>query len=315
MASQHYIAFSDRISGLGHIDAAPYGCSKLQSSLCKYNCACTGGAAAQQMLTYAAEAAAAGHIADLSNVKNDKVWVMSGGADTIVNHTVGATAADLYSRMGASVAFHIVPDAEHAFVTDTNNSGVANSCGYLGAPFINDCGYDMAGAIFTHLLGPLKPRAPFVLGHVRRLQQSAYFPQSAEGKRYTPAQMAMSDFAYAYVPGRCGNNSAGMTRESRQSCQVHVMYHGCDSSADIVWPIPVRSIGMSIVEHAGFNEHAEANDIVVLYPQAHMTDCWDWDGEFPAPLTQGYDTRKSTQIGVVNRMVDDIMKWLQDGDQ
>jgi hypothetical protein len=44
------------------------------------------------------------------------------------------------------------------------------------------------------------------------------------------------------------------------------MYHGCDSSADF------NEIGLSIVEHAGFNEHAEANSIVILYPQAHYTD-------------------------------------------
>ena len=137
MASQHFVTFSDRITGLGHIDAAPYGCSKLQSEGCKYNCACKGDAAVSRMLTYAQGSADAGRIAPLSHVKAARVWVMSGGSDTIVNHTVGAAAADLYRRMGADVIFHIVPDAEHAFVTDSNGSGVANACGFLGAPFIN----------------------------------------------------------------------------------------------------------------------------------------------------------------------------------
>ena len=137
MASQHFVTFSDRITGLGHIDAAPYGCSKLQSEGCKYNCACKGDAAVARMLTYAQGSADAGRIAPLSHVRAARVWVMSGGADTIVNHTVGAAAADLYRRMGADVIFHIVPGAEHAFVTDSNSSGVANPCGYLGAPFIN----------------------------------------------------------------------------------------------------------------------------------------------------------------------------------
>jgi len=137
MASQHFVTFSDRITGLGHIDAAPYGCSKLQNKGCKYNCACKGDAAVARMLTYAQGSADAGRIAPLSHVKAARVWVMSGGADTIVNHTVGAAAADLYRRMGADVIFHIVPGAEHAFVTDSNSSGVANPCGFLGAPFIN----------------------------------------------------------------------------------------------------------------------------------------------------------------------------------
>lgn len=314
MASQHYVAFSDRVTGLGHIDAAPYGCSKLQSSNCKYNCACTDESAVKQMLAYATESAAAGRVAALSHVKDAPVWVMSGGADTIVNHTVGAAAANLYRAMGADVVFHIVPGAEHAFVTDTNRSGVANACGFLGAPFINDCDYDMAGAIFTHLLGPLKPRIPFVSTHVHTVHQSAYFPKQAVGNRqYTPTEMGMSDTAYLYVPARCGSGPAA-TNESRRACRIHVMYHGCDSSADITWPFPLRPIATSIVDHAGFNEHAEANDIVVLYPQAHSTDCWNWDGEFPRPLTKDYDTRVSVQINVVNRMVDDIAGALLGGD-
>ena len=92
-------------------------------------------------------------------------------------------------------------------------------------------------------------------------------------------------------------------------------YHGCDSSADITWIAPPQQhpIGLSIVEHAGFNEHAEANDIVVLYPQAHATDCWDWDGGFPAPLSKNYDTRASVQIATVNRMVDAVAAALKTG--
>ena len=92
-------------------------------------------------------------------------------------------------------------------------------------------------------------------------------------------------------------------------------YHGCDSSADITWIAPPQQhpIGLSIVEHAGFNEHAEANDIVTLYPQAHAEDCWNWDGEFPAPLSKNYDTRASVQIATVNRMVNAVAAALKTG--
>lgn len=32
MASQHFMAFSDTVVGLGHLQAAPYGCSKQLAS-------------------------------------------------------------------------------------------------------------------------------------------------------------------------------------------------------------------------------------------------------------------------------------------
>ena len=107
-------------------------------------------------------------------------------------------------------------------------------------------------------------------------------------------------------------------RTSAAQAETHrgsFRYHGCDSSADITWIAPPQQhpIGLSIVEHAGFNEHAEANDIVTLYPQAHAEDCWNWDGEFPAPLTKGYDTRASVQIATVNRMVDAVAAALRAG--
>ena len=49
---------------------------------------------------------------------------------------------------------------------------------------------------------------------------------------------------------------------------------------------------------------------MILYPPAHQNDCWNWDGEFPALLTNDYDTRVGAQIGVVNRIVDDIESTL-----
>jgi poly(3-hydroxybutyrate) depolymerase len=42
MASQHAIAYSDRIAGLGHYQAAPWGCSHLIDSTENYNEACVG---------------------------------------------------------------------------------------------------------------------------------------------------------------------------------------------------------------------------------------------------------------------------------
>ena len=81
---------------------------------------------------------------------------------------------------------------------------------------------------------------------------------------------------YAYVPEACARDGG---------CRLHVAFHGCLQNAD--------SIGDAFIRGAGYNEWAEANRIVVLYPQAAaVTDrvagvrldwpnprgCWDWWG-------------------------------------
>ena len=56
-------------------------------------------------------------------------------------------------------------------------------------------------------------------------------------------------------------------------CPLHVAFHGCLQS--------LGKINTTFVEHAGYNAWAEANGIVVLYPQAtanalNPKGCWDW---------------------------------------
>lgn len=60
-------------------------------------------------------------------------------------------------------------------------------------------------------------------------------------------------------------------------CSVHVALHGCQQSAAVM--------GETFARHTGYNEWAESNDIIVLYPQVepvrHGLDdnplaSWDW---------------------------------------
>jgi len=127
---------------------------------------------------------------------------------------------------------------------------VCHACGYLGSPFINNCGFDMAGAVFAHLLGRLSPRGDNILSHIIEVDQQQFFPPDT-----TPEALGMSTTAFAYVPASC---SASASAESRQRCRIHVMYHGCWSSFES----PAK---MGIVRHAGFNAWAESNGIVVYY--------------------------------------------------
>ena len=92
---------------------------------------------------------------------------------------------------------------------------VCHACGYLGSPFINNCGFDMAGAVFAHLLGRLSPRGDNILSHIIEVDQQQFFPPDT-----TPEALGMSTTAFAYVPASC---SASASAESPQRCRIHVM--------------------------------------------------------------------------------------------
>mmetsp|Transcript_10392 Transcript_10392/g.19898 ORF Transcript_10392/g.19898 Transcript_10392/m.19898 type:complete len:90 (+) Transcript_10392:887-1156(+) len=62
------------------------------------------------------------------------------------------------------------------------------------------------------------------------------------------------------------------------------------------------------VQHTGLNEYADANSIVILYPQATTTvlnpkGCWDWWG-YAGP---GYASQLGVQMATVKAMLDSVM--------
>ena len=90
-------------------------------------------------------------------------------------------------------------------------------------------------------------------------------------------------------------------------CRLHVAFHGCQQNAD--------TIGDAFIRGAGYNEWAEANRIVVLYPQAaaladrvagvrldwpNPRGCWDWWGFTGADFAR----KSGPQISAVDSMID-----------
>jgi hypothetical protein len=67
------------------------------------------------------------------------------------------------------------------------------------------------------------------------------------------------------------------------------------------------SVGLQYVEHSGYIEWAESNNIIVLFPQTVATDmpynpegCFDWWG-YTDPFT--YVLRSGVQMATVHNMV------------
>lgn len=99
------------------------------------------------------------------------------------------------------------------------------------------------------------------------------FDQSIFVNASAPMGTGVGPTGYIYVPAGC-NATAGGTA----SCRLHISWHGCNQGAS--------AIGETFVLNGGYLPWADANNIVVLFPQAATTlgnpgkfamkacDCW-----------------------------------------
>ena len=58
-------------------------------------------------------------------------------------------------------------------------------------------------------------------------------------------------------------------------CKLHVVFHGCNQQ--------IGKIGNVFAQNAGYNQVADLNNIIILYPQvklslANPNGCFDWWG-------------------------------------
>ncbi len=139
----------------------------------------------------------------------------------------------------------------------------------------------------------------------RRRLSAARSSRSGNATSRRPASRpttAWTSRDYAYVPAAC---------EARQPCRVHVALHGCRQSHG--------DIGEDFVRHAGYNEWADTNRIIVLYPQIRAVgltglgitnpeSCWDWWGYLDANPTEAptWLLQSGRQIGAIKAMLDRI---------
>jgi hypothetical protein len=227
-------------------------------------------------------------IDDPEGVKDDKIYLFSGAKDSLVPQEVMDAVLLYYIKLGVNPAnIKYVKDvpAEHAMVT----SSYGNDCSVLASPYIDQCGSkgDTAHQILEHIYGPLKqPLAGGETGGaIIAFDQSKFFVGGESA--------SMDRVGHAYVPKAC---------TSTTPCKLHVALHGCSQNDD--------EIQAQFYTHAGYNEWAETNNIIVLYPQVQKSyfapqnpfGCWDWWG---AGYTgSNYNTKSGKQVAAVKRMID-----------
>lgn len=284
MAVQYHVAFSSEVSGCGVFAGGPFYCAR--NALNNALTACTVAPIildVSELVSEAQSFSSSGQIDSLSGLSGDKVFLFSGLIDTVVHQDVVRKAGEWYKTFNVSVTsvFHHL--AEHCMPS----LSYGNPCFELGSPYISKCDYDGAGQALQTLLAPqtLRPATSPVSSNIIEISQKKYFP-SGSG---VFGVAGMSDTAYAYIPTQCAQGKI---------CQIHVAFHGCNQEA--------HKIGKVYVENAGYNGWAEANNIIVLYPQAkpdvlknNPEGCFDWWGY----TNSNYAFKTSLQMQTVRNMI------------
>ncbi len=294
MAQQLHMAYSERFMAAAILAGGPYYCAENNIGLALRRCmkpTLLDMPDAERLAWLTREFEGRGGLAPLNNLRDDRVWIFSSPLDSVVHQSVADVLVDYYSRFVPAERLRYINaiGGEHAMPTDD----FGHSCDHLGEKanpddhFINNCGYDAAGELLKYSYNRLKrPNEDELRGRIIAFDQSLYLD--------SPAQHGMGSQGFAYVPQGC---------EKGKRCKLHVALHGCLQGYD--------RIGLTYVQNAGYNEWADSNAMVVLYPQAteslHETNgngCWDWWGYDDAD----YATRQGRQMQAIMAMVNQLSR-------
>jgi poly(3-hydroxybutyrate) depolymerase len=298
MAGQFQVAHSRMVVGAGIVAGGPYGCAEsayadampgpgaafinLSKAMngCMLDAMQSWGVPDPVRLAERARSLAQKERIDaIEGVAQDRVYLFSGTNDRTVLPSIVRAAAQLYEQLGVPPAnIKLVTDlpAGHAFLT--RGSGIA--CGRTGEPYISNCNYDQAGELLQQIYGALQPRTTAPTGDFIVFDQREF-------TRDLPSH-GLASSGVAYVPLDC---------RLTQGCRVHVIFHGCNQQRE--------RLGDVFVKESGYAGWADANRLVLLYPQVTSTTvnpqaCWDWWGY----TGRDYLTRNGPQIEAVRRMLE-----------
>ncbi len=293
MTAQFHVANSAILVGAGVIAGGPFYCAGSYESLSYLEAATTicmhplgPGPDGGELYAKAVDFAGKGRIDPVENLKGDRVYLFSGEADGVVTTQVVDQTSAFYRAAGIpsrNIKYVKTVDAGHAIVT---NSSADSTCALTRPPFINDCNFVQSHEILRHIYGALNPPAGTPAGRILAFDQREFIDSD---------RSSMSETAYAYVPRSC----------EQETCKVHVAFHGCLQGA--------AQIGDRYYRTTGYNEIADTNGIIVLYPQAQVSDaipfnpqgCWDfWGYSSPDRSDPNFYTKEAPQIGAVRRMLD-----------
>ncbi len=240
------------------------------------------------------------------------MYIFTGSKDLVVRSVSVAATRDFYVEQGVAeknVLFDDTVPAGHSIITEniTDSPLAANK-----PPYINRGDFVQSHDLLNHIYGNLAKPAPRAQGRYVQFEQAPFWGDDG-------ARASMAKYGYAYIPSKVDMGQA-------EAKGVHIVMHGCkqgyayvnyvNGRADIANQPPY---GMRYITTTGYVEMAEANNIIMLFPQAIGADtnaaqnpegCWDWwgysDTDSDAP---DYYSKNAIQIRAIHGM----MSHLADG--
>lgn len=287
-ASQLHLSYSDKIDGAALIAGGPFYCSYLNITKALYNCMEGLGAIdTNDLINYAYYLSITNNISPIDNLSDDKIFILAGKNDKTVVPKITKSNTDFYQGLNIPKDNIKIVDSlniGHAFPTEK----YGNTCDTPGSsPFMSACHYDGAGNILNFFYKLKYQKVNQIEKNLVRVSQQPYSSISL-----LLSSASIAENAYLYVPENCKKGN---------QCKLHISFHGCEMSQS--------SIGNAYIKNSGFNEWAEANDIIILYPQTiknymlgNPHGCWDWWGY------TGYNfaTKSGIQIILIKKLIEKI---------
>jgi poly(3-hydroxybutyrate) depolymerase len=302
MAVQFATAWSGTVKGVGIIAGGPYYCAQATAigelggnigAILTATGPCLVGPppSLEPLIKQTDEWAGSKEIDSTDHLAHQKVYLFHGYNDAVVSHTVTDAAYRFYlhylsDRNRGNLFYQAAIGAGHSQVT----LSYGLECSDNGDYFIDRCDYDQAGIILQHIYGALQPRnGGQPTGRLLAFDQRQ-FTRAAPVTFYS-----LSETGYLYVPASCA---------AMEPCRVHIALHGCKQNHD--------TIGDRYVRHAGYNEWADTNHLIILYPQTIASypvilgapfnpyGCWDWWGY----TGSDYAVKTGPQISALKGMLD-----------
>lgn len=233
-------------------------------------------------------------IDDPRNIANQRIYIFAGYNDSVVNPKVGDAAYRFYlhylsGRNNGNMFYQSAIGAGHSQVT----VDYGEQCNKNEGEFIDHCNYDQAGILLQHTYGALNPKNRDALSG-----KLVAFDQRELTSPESPASYSMAETGYVYVPGSCAH---------QLPCRVHIALHGCKQN--------FATIKDHYIRHAGYNEWADTNRLIIVYPQTIVGDpttdpftpinpfgCWDWWGY----TNFNYAVKAGRQISTIKAMLDRV---------
>ncbi|XP_006814221.2 poly(3-hydroxybutyrate) depolymerase-like [Saccoglossus kowalevskii] len=286
MAVQVQVAYSSRIMGAGTLAGGPYHCA--QGSTLKAVGECSDEPekiVLDDLIAFTYEAEASGDIDPVSNLADDHVYLFSGTLDTTVVQGVVKQLESYYTEFIPLSQIATKYDVAADFAMITEHYG--NACDTSRTPYINDCDLPEAFNLLNQIYGNLQEPLSYggvLSGQLLEFDQTELEPSGV-------GTSSLDDTGYIYVPDKC-NDYAG--------CKVHIVFHGCDQGREVL----VDEFALN----SGYNEVADLNNIIVVYPQAvssigNTRGCFDWWGYTNA----SYDLKSGRQMEFVKNIIDRVV--------